>query len=158
MKKKNQNPKNKVQKRRIRMMASWIFYALLSAVFASLVAVFGKIGMKNIDSTLATTIRALVMFVFLLAIILVQKKISLVGGIKINEYIFIILAGIAGALSWLFYFLALKSGEATKVASLDRLSIVFILVFAILFLGEKFSLKVAAGIVLIAVGAILTIL
>ena len=140
------------------MLNQWLIYAFISAIFAALVAIFGKIGMKGIDSTLATTIRALVMFVFLFVVIILQKKYILIGTIKQVDYVFIILAGIAGAMSWLFYFLALKSGEATKVASIDRLSIVFIMIFSLLFLGEKFSLKLLSGIILIAVGAILIIL
>ena len=119
------------------MSQKWIFYALLSAMFAGLVAIFGKIGLKNIDSNLATTIRALVMFLFLLIVIIFQKKYLLINQIKPIDYLYILGAGIAGALSWLFYFLALKSGSASKVASLDRLSIVFVLVFSLLFLGEK---------------------
>ncbi len=140
------------------MLNQWLIYAFISAIFAALVAIFGKIGMKGIDSTLATTIRALVMFVFLFVVIIFQKKYILIGTIKQVDYVFIILAGIAGAMSWLFYFLALKTGEATKVASIDRLSIVFIMIFSLLFLGEKFSLKLLSGIILIAVGAILIIL
>ena len=85
-------------------------------------------------------------------------KFSLITEFRTLDYIFITLAGIAGALSWLFYFLALKSGEATKVASLDRLSVVFVMVFALLFLGEKFSLKVLSGVILIIVGAVLMII
>ena len=134
------------------MASQWILYALLAAVFAGLVAIFGKIGLKNVDANLATTVRAFVMFAFLIVIILAQKKFSLITEFRTLDYIFITLAGIAGALSWLFYFLALKSGEATKVASLDRLSVVFVMVFALLFLGEKFSLKVLSGVILIIVG------
>jgi|SRR3989338_6339312 len=140
------------------MASQWILYALLSALFAGLVAVFSKIGLKNVDTNLATTVRAFIMFSFLVMIILIQKRFSLITQFKTGDYIFIILAGIAGALSWLFYFIALKSGEATKVASLDRLSIVFVMVFALLFLGEKFSIKVLSGVVLIVIGAILMVI
>jgi transporter family protein len=140
------------------MASQWILYALLAAVFAGLVAVFGKIGLRNVDVNLATTIRAFVMFSFLVIIILFQKKFSLITEFRTFDYIFIILAGVAGALSWLFYFLALKTGDATKVASLDRLSVVFVMIFALLFLGEKFSLKVLSGIVLIVVGAIFMVI
>jgi transporter family protein len=140
------------------MASSWIFYALLAAVFAGLVAIFGKIGLKNVDVNLATTIRAFVMFMFLIIVILFQKKFSLISQFHFIDYLFIVLAGIAGALSWLFYFLALRAGDATKVASLDRLSVVFVMVFALLFLGEKFSLKVLGGVVLIVIGAILMVI
>jgi|SRR3989344_2336432 len=140
------------------MASQWIIYALLAALFAGLVAIFGKLGLKNVDVNLATTIRAFVMFSFLVLVVLFQKKISLITEFRTIDYIFIILAGIAGALSWLFYFLALKTGDATKVASLDRLSVVFVMVFALLFLGEKFSLKVLSGIILIVVGAVLMVI
>ncbi|MFH2021297.1 MAG: EamA family transporter [archaeon] len=136
----------------------WIIYALLSAVFAALVAIFGKMGLKELDTNLATTIRAFVMFVFLLGVIIWQKKYLLVGEVTGKNITFIVLAGVAGAMSWLFYFLALKIGEATKVASLDRLSVIFVLIFSLLFLGEKFSLKVAGGAALIVAGAILMVL
>lgn len=140
------------------MIEKWVIYALLSAIFAALVAIFGKIGLKNIDSNLATTIRALVMFAFLFIVILFQNKLGLLNKISFNAYIFIILAGVAGALSWLFYFLALKTGEATKVVSIDRLSIVFVMIFALLLLGEKYSLKSLIGIILIVVGSLLVII
>jgi transporter family protein len=140
------------------MNQQWILYALLSAFFAALVAIFGKIGLKNIDSNLATTIRAFVMFIFLLAVILFQKKYLLINQLNTNHYLFIVISGIAGALSWLFYFLALKSGEASKVASLDRLSIVFVLILSLFFLGEKFSLKILSGIILMVIGAIIIVL
>ncbi|MFH1072388.1 MAG: EamA family transporter [Nanoarchaeota archaeon] len=140
------------------MSLSWIIYALLSAVFAALVAIFSKIGLKNVDTNLATAIRAAVMFSFLLLVILFQKKFGLITSLNGKEYIYIILAGIAGALSWLCYFLALRIGEATKVASLDRLSVVFVLVFALLFLGEKFTFKIVGGVALIVAGAILMVI
>jgi len=140
------------------MSLSWIIYALLSAVFAALVAIFSKIGLKNVDTNLATAVRAAVMFGFLLLVVLFQKKFSLVTSLNGKEYVYIILAGIAGALSWLCYFLALRIGDATKVASLDRLSVVFVLVFALLFLGEKFTFKVAGGVALIVAGAILIVI
>jgi len=133
-------------------------YGILSAFFASLVAILSKFGLKKIDPTLATTVRSLVMFLFLLGVIFFQKKISSVDQIKSQDYIYIILAGIAGALSWIFYFLALKSGEATKVAALDRLSIVFILLFGLLFLAEKFTWKVLIGVIAITIGSILVVI
>src|SRR3989338_638796 len=140
------------------MASQWIIYALLAAVFAGLVAVFGKIGLKNVDANLATTIRAFVMFMFLIVVILFQKKFALVSKLKFIDYAFIVLAGAAGALSWLFYFLALRSGDATKVASLDRLSVVFVMIFSLMFLGEKFSIKTLGGVVLIVLGAVLVVI
>lgn len=135
----------------------WILFALLSAVFAALVAIFGKLGLKNIDSTLATTVRSIIMASFLVLTSLVFKKfqVGAIAQFTRNDWIFIILSGIAGALSWLFYFVALKQGSASPVAAIDRLSIVFVIVFAALFLGDTFSWKMGLGAVLMACGAIL---
>ncbi|MEX0917479.1 MAG: EamA family transporter [Candidatus Paceibacterota bacterium] len=135
----------------------WIFYAFLSALFAALVAIFAKLGLKELDTTLATTIRAIVMVFLLISVSLALGKFdgfhfsSLAG----REWLLIILAGIAGALSWLFYFFALKHGLASGVVAIDRLSIVFVVILAALFLGESFGLKVALGAVLMAGGAVL---
>lgn len=134
---------------------SWIFYALLSAASASLVAIFGKIGVKNIDSTLATSVRAVIMAAFLVIVSLVLGKAKLLHTIDAKALTFIVLAGIAGALSWLFYFFALKNGPASGVAALDRLSVVFVLILALLFLGEHLTWKSALGAVFVTTGAIL---
>ncbi|OQA37551.1 MAG: EamA-like transporter family protein [Parcubacteria group bacterium ADurb.Bin316] len=139
-------------------MPLWIIYALLSAVFAALVAIFGKIGIQNIDTTLATTVRAVIMAIFLFLATLFLGKLPLLNTIHNKALVFIILSGIAGALSWLFYFLALKNGSATGVVALDRLSVVFVLIFALLFLGQKLNWETAAGAVLITIGAILMVL
>lgn len=139
-------------------MELWVIYALGSALFAALVAIFGKIGLSGIDSTLATTVRAFIMALFLFFVSLAMGKFSLLHTIKNKVLFFIILSGIAGALSWLFYFLALKTGIASGVAAVDRLSVVFVLVFAILFLGEQFNLYSAIGAVLITIGAILMVI
>ncbi|MFA6189958.1 MAG: EamA family transporter [Candidatus Staskawiczbacteria bacterium] len=139
-------------------MELWIIYAILSAVFAALVAIFGKIGLQNIDSTLATTIRAIVMALFLFFISLSLGKYNLLYTIKNKVLFFIILSGISGALSWLFYFFALKIGVASGVAAVDRLSVVFVVIFAILFLGEKLSLFTAIGALLITAGAVLMVI
>lgn len=135
----------------------WVVYALLSASFAALVAIFGKIGLKNIDSTLATTVRSIIMAVFLIGASLVTRKIS-VGAISqfsIKDWVFIALSGVAGALSWLFYFYALKFGTAGRVVAIDRLSIIFVIIFATLFLGESLTWKTGLGAIVVAVGAIL---
>jgi bacterial/archaeal transporter family protein len=135
-------------------MYSWIIFALLSAVFAAMVAIFGKIGVKNIDTTLATSVRSVIMAVFLVSASFLLGKHRLITTIDNKALIFIIFSGIAGALSWLFYFVALKNGPAAGVASLDRLSVVFVLFLAALFLGESLNLKSVIGIVLIVAGAI----
>ena len=137
---------------------AWIGYALLSAIFAAAVAILGKIGLKDVDSTLATTIRATVMAVFLISAAAVLQKFSLVKTISTQTLSFIIFSGIAGALSWLFYFLALKYGPATGVAALDRLSVVFVVLLAAIFLGEALTLKSVTGLVFLVLGALLLVL
>jgi len=137
---------------------SWIILGLLSAVSAALVAIFGKIGVSNLDSTLATTVRAVIMALFLVIVSLALGKFQLIKTIDNKALLFIILAGISGALSWLFYFLALKLGPASGVAALDRLSVVFVLIFSVLFLAEKLTLYKFLGALFITIGAILMIL
>jgi transporter family protein len=137
---------------------SWMVLGLLSAVFAALVAIFGKIGVSNLDSTLATTVRAVIMALFLIIVSFFMGKLDLIKTIDSKAITFIILAGISGALSWLFYFLALKLGPASGVSALDRLSVVFVLIFSVLFLAEKFTLYKFLGALLITIGAILMIL
>lgn len=139
-------------------MVSWIIFAILSAIFAALVAIFGKMGVSGIDTTLATTIRAIIMSILLVIVSLSLGKFKFAATIKSRALYFIILSGIAGALSWLFYFVALKSAtnnQVPAVAALDRLSVVFVWIFAILFLGDKLTLKSALGAILLTIGAIL---
>jgi transporter family protein len=136
-------------------MPSWILFAILSAVSAALVAVFGKVGISNIDSTLATTVRAIVMAVFLFVVSLSLGKLELLKTINYKALLFITLSGLAGALSWLFYFFALKNGPASGVAALDRLSVVFVLILAVLFLGEDLTWKSGLGAALLTAGAVL---
>lgn len=135
----------------------WLFYAFLSAIFAALVAIFAKLGLKNIDTTLATTIRAVIMSAFLLVISFFLKKFEnfSFGVLASRDWLLIVFAGIAGALSWLFYFFALKYGLASRVAAIDRLSLIFIILFAAVFLGEAFGWKSALGAILMVIGAIL---
>src|SRR3990167_2401852 len=139
-------------------MQLWIIYSLLSAIFAGLVAIFGKIGLKDVDSTLATTVRSFVMALFLFLVSLTLGKFNYLGTIKNKVLFFIVLSGIAGALSWLFYFFALKTGIASGVAAIDRLSVVFVVIFAILFLGEKLSWQTAIGALLITMGAVIMVI
>lgn len=139
------------------MNYAWLVFALLSAIMAALVAIFGKVGLKNIDANAATAVRAVIMALFLITVVLIQGKLKEIPSIfsNTNAVTFIILSAIAGALSWLFYFMALTYGDASKVASIDRLSIVFVLILATLFLGEKLTLKNTLGIALITAGAII---
>ncbi len=134
---------------------SWIVYALLSAAFAALVAIFGKIGISKVDTTLATTVRAIIMALFFIIVALILNKEKLIGTIDRHAFLFILLSGLAGAVSWLFYFLALKNGPTSAVAAIDRTSVAIVFILAVLFLGEKFHLRSAAGAVLVVAGAIL---
>lgn|SRR3989344_8398304 len=131
----------------------WILYALLSAVFAGAVAILGKIGLKDVDTTLATAIRAAVMGVFMVSAAGLLQKFSLFKTVGNKALLFIVLSGIAGAISWLFYFLALKYGPATGVAALDRLSVVFVVILAALFLGETLTWKIGIGLAFLITGA-----
>jgi transporter family protein len=135
----------------------WIIYALISAVAASLVAIFGKIGLQGIDTNTATAIRAVIMAIFLVGVIVVLGKLNDIKPILMNSkaLTFIILSGIAGAVSWLFYFVALKNAEVSQIVPIDRMSVVFALLLAFFILGEKISLKAGIGAALVVVGGIL---
>jgi len=135
----------------------YVILGLLSAFFASLVAIFGKVGIGKIDSTLATTLRATVMLGFFLVATTVLGRWRGVNAIDDRAMLFIILTGLAGALSWFFYFAALKIGPASHVAALDRLSIIFAVILAFLFLSEKVSPLGWAGAALMAVGAVMLV-
>lgn len=141
-------------------MSAWLIYALLSAIMAAAVAILGKIGLQHLDANTATAIRSVVMAIFLVGVVLVQGKLQLVQTIiQDKKAIFIIaLSGIAGALSWLFYFMAIKVGKVSQVAPIDKLSVVFAVVFAAILFGEKISLWGGVGVALIAIGAILVAL
>ncbi|MBP2659175.1 MAG: protein of unknown function transrane [Firmicutes bacterium] len=135
----------------------WLIYGLLSALFASLVAIFGKIGLQTADANSATAVRSIIMAFFLVLVVIFQGNLSqislLVSDKKTMTYI--VLSGVAGALSWLFYFLALKYGKVSQVAPIDKLSVVLATIIAVAFLGEKISLLNGFGVALIAIGAIL---
>lgn len=135
----------------------WIVYALLSAFTAALVAIFGKIGIAAIDTTFATTLRAIIMVIFLIFISVTFGKANLFHTLDKKSLLFITLSGVAGATSWLFYFYALKEGTAHGVVALDRLSIVMALVMAALFLNEHISWWDALGAVMMTMGALLMI-
>jgi len=138
----------------------YIILAFLSAFSASLVAILGKLGLKNVDATVATTIRSLITASFLVLVSLFLKKFEnlSLSVFTSKDWLLIILAGISGALSWLFYFWALKFGPASHVAVIDRLSLVFVIILSALILGEALNFKVILGTILIIVGAILIIL
>lgn len=136
-----------------------IILGILSAVFAALVTIFGKIGMdKGADPIITTTIRSVIMTLFLLLVTTSIGKWGSFSGFTGREWLFITLSGIAGALSWLVYFIALKHGNTTVVGSLDRLSIVFIFILSLVFLGDVFTWKGLIGSLLILTGILVTVL
>lgn len=137
---------------------SWVFWALLSAVFAALTAIFAKIGVENINSDLATLLRTIVIVAILTAMVAVTRQYQPLASISLRTYVFLGLSGLATGASWLCYFRALKLGDAARVAPIDKLSIVLVAVFGVAFLGERLSLANWAGIVLIACGALLVAL
>ena len=135
----------------------WLVFGLLSAFFASLVSIFGKIGLRNVDANTATAIRSVIMAVFIIIVVAFQGKLTDIPSVLSDKKatLFIVLSGLAGAMSWLCYFFAIKSGDVSKVVPIDKLSVVFAVVLAITFLGEKISLTALIGIASIAVGAVL---
>jgi len=136
---------------------TWMLLALVGAVFAALVAVLGKIGLQGVDTTVATTVRAVIMAGFLVVVSLGLGKINLASLPHGRALLFITLSGIAGALSWLAMFSALKIGPAPGVSAIDRTSVVFVLLLSLLFLGTQFSWKALFGAALITIGAVLMI-
>lgn len=133
----------------------WKFYALLSALFAALTAIFAKVGVRNIDSNMATAIRTTVVLFLTWGIVFFSKGIENIKGMTLNTWIFLLLSGVATGLSWLFYFKALQTGDVSRVAPIDKLSVVITILLAFFILKEPVSPKVIAGGVLITVGAIL---
>lgn len=138
----------------------WLVFGLLSAATAALVAVFGKVGLQSVDANTATAIRSVIMAVFLILVVVFQGTLKEIPAIIADKkaITYITLSGIAGALSWLFYFLALKFGKVSQVAPIDKLSVVIATIIAIIFLGERISFLGGIGVALIALGAILVAL
>ncbi|CAB49903.1 EamA family transporter [Pyrococcus abyssi] len=134
-------------------MKGYILYAILSAFFASLVPIFGKLGLKNVDATLATTIRAVIMAIFLVGVAFLTG--STKGSLTAKNLLFIAFSGLAGALSWLFYFMAIKEGKVPAVVAIDKTSVALAVFLSWLILGENMNIKTAIGALLIVIGAIL---
>jgi transporter family protein len=132
---------------------SWQLWALLSAVFAALTAIFAKIGVENIGSDLATFIRTVVVLISFLVLLLATGQFATSGPISPRTWTFLILSGLGTGASWLCYFRALKLGPASMVAPIDKLSVVLVALFAFAFLGERPSATGWMGIGLIAAGA-----
>ena len=136
----------------------WILLSVLSAFFAGLVAILGKIGLKGIDPTLATTVRAVIMASFFVLVSLFLGKFNGIDQVQGKTLWIIVGAGIAGALSWLCYFWALKSGPATAVSAIYRGSIVFVVILSLIFLGEALTWKTVLGSLFVVVGALFFVL
>ena len=134
---------------------SWLLWALLSAGFAALTAIFAKVGIENIGSDLATFVRTIVILLALGLMHLVTGQLRSPGPISGRTYLFLILSGLATGASWLCYFRALKVGEAARVAPIDKLSVVLVAIFGVIFLGEHLAGRHWLGIALIAAGAVL---
>jgi len=136
----------------------WWIYALLSALFAALTAIFAKAGIRNVDTDLATAIRTIVIVVLAWAIAFFRGGVNSIGSLTKYNILFLILSGIATGLSWIFYFKALQLGTVSQVAPVDKLSVALAIVFSVIFLGETLNLKTAIGAACIIAGTIIIIL
>ena len=136
----------------------WWIYALLSAVFAALVAIFAKIGMQGVDSDLATAIRTIVIIIIAWGIVFAKGSANGIHSLTKQNWLFLILSGCATGLSWIFYFRALQLGKVEQVAPLDKLSVPLAIILAAIFLGEKLTLKDSIGAFLIIAGTFVLIL
>lgn len=136
-------------------LASWLPWALLSAAFAALTAIFAKVGVENINSDFATLIRTIVILGVVAVLVAATGQWQSPSTVSGRTYLFLVLSGLATGASWLCYFRALKLGDAARVAPIDKLSIVLVAVFGVVFLGEKLAAPNWLGIALIASGALL---
>ena len=137
------------------LASQWWFWALLSASFAALTAIFAKVGVADIDSDVATFIRTIVILVTLGLILLALGKLRSPGEISTKTWVFLLLSGLATGASWLCYFRALKLGDAAVVAPVDKLSVVLVAVIGVIALGERLAPLQWAGVVLVGAGAVL---
>jgi transporter family protein len=135
--------------------SSWQLWAVLSAVFAALTAIFAKIGVENINSDFATFIRTIVILVTLALILLATGQFQSPDSVSGRTYLFLLLSGLATGGSWICYFRALKIGQAAQVAPIDKLSVVLVAIFGVIFLGERLTAPNWLGVALIAAGAVL---
>lgn len=138
-------------------MSRGVLFALLAGACAGVVPIFGKIGVAGVSSSVATAIRSLVMFVVLAAVVAARGELQSAGRLSPRGLAGLVLSGLAGAASWWFYFRALQLAPVVQVAPLDRLSVVFSIALAFLFLGERVSLNVLAGVALMVAGAVLVV-
>lgn len=136
----------------------WLLYAILSAVFAALTSILAKVGIDGVNSNLATAIRTVVVLVMAWGMVFVTKAQNGISEISKQSWAFIILSGLATGASWLCYYKALQTGEASKVVPIDKLSVVITVLLAVVFLHEEFTLKTAVGSILITVGTLVMVL
>jgi len=136
-------------------LSSWQLWAVLSAVFAALTAIFAKIGVENVNADFATFVRTIVILATLALILFATGQFQAPGSVSARTYLFLLLSGLATGGSWICYFRALKLGNAAQVAPIDKLSVVLVAVFGAVFLGEKLAAGNWIGVALIALGAIL---
>jgi len=134
---------------------SWQFWALLSAVFAALTAIFAKVGVEAVNADLATLIRTCVILVTLVFIVTLLGEWQPPSSITPRTWVFLALSGLATGASWLCYFRALKIGQAAQVAPVDKLSVILVALFGVVFLGETLSTRGWLGVVLVGAGAVL---
>lgn len=136
----------------------WWIYALLSALFAALTAVFAKVGVANVNANLATAIRTVVILLVAWIIVLVRDEFKGIKDIPKHSLLFLVISGLATGLSWIFYFKALQIGKVSQVAPVDKLSVALTIILSIVFLGEALTIKTAIGAVLIIAGTMVLIL
>jgi|ERR1017187_5112928 transporter family protein len=136
----------------------WWTYALLSALFAALTAIFAKVGIKGVDTDLATAIRTVVVLIIAWGIAFMRGGTSTMYALTKQNIIFLCLSGIATGLSWIFYFKALQLGEVSQVAPVDKLSVALAIILSVIFLGEVVTPKMAIGALLIIAGTFMLIL
>jgi transporter family protein len=136
----------------------WKFYALLSAIFAALTAILAKVGIKGISGNVATAVRTVIVLFMAWGIVLLSGELGDVKEISKRNLIFLIASGLATGLSWIFYFKALETGPVSKVAPIDKLSIVFVILFSLVLLKEPFDVKLLIGGALIVAGTFVLIL
>ena len=136
----------------------WRLYALLSALFAALTAIFAKVGVKDVNSDLATAIRTTVILILTWGIVLFGQHVTEIKDVNRNTWFFLILSGVATGLSWLFYFKAIQLGDVSRVAPIDKLSIVITILLAFIFLKEQVDLKGVVGALLITAGCVLMLM
>ncbi len=136
----------------------WWIYALLSAFFAALTAIFAKVGIKGVDTDLATAIRTVVILILAWGIAFFRGGVNTMNTLTRHNLVFLILSGIATGLSWIFYFKALQMGKVSLVAPVDKASVAIAIILSVIFLGETLTLKMAVGALMIIAGTIVLIL